>query len=90
MATEDVYDEMPAMELAQVMAPLSESGRARLTEYWSRVIAEVGADLPGRREVPVHPARRARRAERQRTVRLVRVLPSVHRAAVAKASGVAA
>lgn len=76
-------------DLAIVEARLTESDRARLTDFWSRVVAEAGADLPGRREVPTRPARRARRVQRQRTVRLVRVLPSTHRYA-GGSSGVAA
>lgn len=67
--------EVPATDLAVTAAPLSESDRARLTEYWSRVIAEVGADLADRKG-PAHPSRRARRVARQRADQLVRVLPS--------------
>lgn len=90
MATDDMYDDVPAVELSHLAAPLSDSDRARLTEYWSRVIAEAGADLPDRREAPAHPARRARRVWRQRTVRLVRVLPPARRDAAAEPAGVAA
>lgn len=76
-------------DLSIIEARLTESDRARLTEFWSRVITEAGADLPGRREAPTRPPRRARRVQRQRTVRLVRVLPSTRRDA-GRPSGVAA
>lgn len=74
-------DEASPAALAQVTASLSESDRARLTEYWSRVIADAGADLPGWPEAPSMPARRARRVRRQGTVRLVRVLSGAFREA---------
>lgn len=82
-------ENVPDADLSMVEARLTESDRSRLTEFWSRVIAEAGADLPGRRETPTRPARRARRVQRQRTVRLIRVLPSTHRY-VGGSAGVAA
>lgn len=82
--------ELPAAELSQVTAPLAKSDRDRLQDFWSRVIADCGADLPGRREAPVHPARRARRVQRQRSVRLVRVLTTARSEAVSPGSAVAA
>lgn len=83
------FDDAPAIELSQVITPLSESDRERLTDFWSRVIAECGADLPSR-EVSARPARRARRVQRQRTVRLVRVLTTAQPEAVSPGSAVAA
>lgn len=85
----DPFEDVPAAELSQVTAPLRQTDQARLTEFWSRVIAEAGADLPSRREAPTRPARRARRVQRQRSVRLVRVLRSAHRDA-GESSGVVA
>lgn len=75
--------------LASTTARLSWRDQARLTEFWSRVIADAGAELPTDRRL-AYPARRARRLERQRTGRLVRVLASASRGTAAESSGVAA
>lgn len=83
-------EDVPAMMLSQLATPLSESDRIRLTEFWSQVITECGADLPSRREVPARPVRRARRVERQRSSRLVQVVSSAQSMAFAGTSGVAA
>lgn len=82
--------DVDVVELSQITAPLSDSDRARLTEYWSRVVAEAGADLPVRGEAPARSARRARRVQRQWAVRLVRVLSGSRRDAFSRLSGVAA
>lgn len=83
-------DDVTAAELSVIESPLSDPDRRRLTEYWSRVVAECDADLP-RFEAPARPMRRARRVERQHTNRLVRVLRVVRDDdAAAISTGVAA
>lgn len=85
---EQALDSVAAVELSQVTAPLAESDRKRLADFWAHVIAESGAELP-RAETPADGSRRARRVERQRADRLVRVLSTACRIAE-PGSGVAA
>lgn len=81
-ASEQALDGVTAVALAQATTPLATSDRARLTEFYERLIAEAGAELPPMREVPPpSAARHARRLARQRADRLVRVLTTVRRAA---------
>lgn len=86
--TDQALEGVSAMELSQVTAPLSESDREWLAEFWARMIAESGAQLP-RPEASAGGARPARRAERQRADRLVRVLSTTCRGA-GSGTGVAA
>lgn len=88
-ATKHTLDDVSAVELSQVTAPLSDSDRSRLAEFWAAVIAESGAEWP-MTEVPTGESRRARRVERQRAARLVRALSTASQAAAYPGPGVAA
>jgi hypothetical protein len=79
-ATKHELDGVCAVELSQVTAPLSDSDRCRLAEFWAAVIAESGAEWP-MAEVRAGESRRARRAQRQRADRLVRVLSTASQSA---------
>lgn len=65
-----------------VTRPL-DSDVAQLAEFYSRLIAESGAELTPASAVPPSEARRMRRVERQRASRLVRVLSTARRTAPA-------
>lgn len=86
-------DEVSVEELSQIAAPLSESDRSRLTEFWSLVIEtsylSAGEPLPAPQFHAL--ARTDRRELRRRTGGLVRALPSAQRRSAADlADGVAA
>lgn len=67
-------DKVPAADLAQLTAPLPEPDRARLREYWSKVI-EAAYAAAGTADLDRAP----RRVVRRESSRLLRVVPAARR-----------
>lgn len=89
MSDVDALDDVSVLELSQVTAPLGETDRTRLSEFYAHLIARSGAELPSVSRAAVDGSRRSRRVERQRADHLVRVL-STARSAATNRSAVAA